>query len=157
MSLFLWNIMLALAWAGLNREITMFNLLVGFGIGYLILFVVRAVIGPSAYFTKVRKFIDLACFFAYELVLANLRIAYEVMTPTLRMKPGVIAIPLDAKTDAEIILLANLITLTPGTLSLDVSSDRRVLYIHAMYVDNVESLRHSIKSGFERKVLELLR
>ena len=73
------------------------------------------------------------------------------------MRPGVVAIPLDAETDAEITLLANLITLTPGTLSLDVSDDRRVLYIHAMYVDDVEELRRSIKDGFEKRVMELLR
>ena len=48
---------------------------------------------------------------------------------------GVIAIPLEARTDAEIVLLANLITLTPGTLSLDISADRKVLYVHAMYID----------------------
>jgi multicomponent Na+:H+ antiporter subunit E len=71
----------------------------------------------------------------------------------------VVAIPLDAKSDIEITLLANLITLTPGTLSLDVSSDRSVLYIHVMYVDNddLDEVRRKIKSGFERRVLEVLR
>jgi multicomponent Na+:H+ antiporter subunit E len=56
-------------------------------------------------------------------------------------------------------LLANLITLTPGTLSLDVSADRRVLYIHVMYIDDddLDSIRRSIKEGFERRVLEALR
>jgi multicomponent Na+:H+ antiporter subunit E len=75
------------------------------------------------------------------------------------MRPGVVAIPLDARTDAEITLLANLITLTPGTLSLDVSSDRRMLYIHVMYIDNddLEEVRRKIKAGFERRVLEVLR
>jgi multicomponent Na+:H+ antiporter subunit E len=75
------------------------------------------------------------------------------------MRPGVVAIPLDVQTDAEITLLANLITLTPGTLSLDVSTDRRVLYIHVMYIDNddVEAVRRKIKEGFERRVLEVLR
>jgi multicomponent Na+:H+ antiporter subunit E len=75
------------------------------------------------------------------------------------MRPGIIAIPLDARTDLEITLLANLITLTPGTLSLDVSADRRVLYIHVMYIDNddIEAVRRNIKDGFERRVLEGLR
>jgi multicomponent Na+:H+ antiporter subunit E len=93
------------------------------------------------------------------LVLANLRVAYDVLTPGYRMRPGVIAIPLDARTDAEITLLANLITLTPGTLSLDVSSDRSVLYIHIMYIDNddLAEVRRRIKTGFERRVLEVLR
>ena len=73
--------------------------------------------------------------------------------------PGVVAIPLDARTDAEITLLANLITLTPGSVSLDLSEDKRVLYVHAMYIDggDVEAYRRSVKEGLERRVLELLR
>ena len=73
--------------------------------------------------------------------------------------PGVVAIPLDARTDAEITLLANLITLTPGSVTLDLSEDRRVLYIHAMYIDggDVEAYRRAVKDGLERRVLELLR
>ena len=50
------------------------------------------------------------------------------------MKPGIVKIPLDLETDVEITLLASLITLTPGTLSLDVSKDKKVLYVHSMYV-----------------------
>ena len=65
--------------------------------------------------------------------------------------------PLDANTDGEITLLANLITLTPGTLSFDLSKDRRTLYVHAMFVDSPESVRDTIKSGFERRLLELTR
>ena len=72
------------------------------------------------------------------------------------MKPGVIAMPLAAKTDLEITMVANLISLTPGTLSLDVSDDRRVLFIHAMFLDNEQELRNSLKD-MERRVLEILR
>jgi multicomponent Na+:H+ antiporter subunit E len=73
------------------------------------------------------------------------------------MRPGVIAIPLDAQTDIEITVLANLISLTPGTLSLDVSADRQTLYIHTMYLDDPEAARRGIKRGFERRVLAVTR
>ena len=73
------------------------------------------------------------------------------------MRPGVIGIPLDAKTDLEITMLANVISLTPGTLSLDVSPDRKTLYIHAMYVVDPDELRREIKDGLERRLMELLR
>jgi multicomponent Na+:H+ antiporter subunit E len=98
-------------------------------------------------------------FYVWQLILSNLRVAYDVVTPTHYMRPGVIAVPLDAKTDAEITLLANLITLTPGTLSLDLSPDRGVLYVHTMYIDqdDVERARRQIKDNLERRVLELLR
>ena len=73
------------------------------------------------------------------------------------MRPGIVAIPLEARTDDEITLLANVISLTPGTLSLDVSDDRKVLYIHAMFIDDEQQLRDEIKSGFERRLLDVLR
>jgi multicomponent Na+:H+ antiporter subunit E len=157
MTFLMWNILLALSWAGLTEEVTAMNLTIGFVMGFVILFLVRGLLRPTRYFLKVYQVFDLAAVFAWELLLANLRIAYEVITPTHYMKPGVVAIPLDVKTDVEITLLANLITLTPGTLSLDVSQDRRVLYIHAMYVEDVEELRRSIKDGFEKRVMEVLR
>jgi len=68
-----------------------------------------------------------------------------------------VRVPLDAKTDLEITLLANLISLTPGTLSLDVSENGEFLFVHTMYVHDKEEFIHSVKNGFERKVLELLR
>lgn len=106
-------------------------------------------------FVKVFWIVWFVLFYLVELFLANLRVAHDVLTPRHRMKPGIIAIPLDAKSDLEIISLANLITMTPGTLSLDVSTDRRVLYIHAMYIDDLEGLRSKIKDGFEKKVMEV--
>src|SRR5690625_7835791 len=73
-------------------------------------------------------------FFIKELVKANFKVAFDVATPLWYMKPGVIALPITAETDVEITILANFISLTPGTLILDVSSDRRVLFIPAMFL-----------------------
>jgi multicomponent Na+:H+ antiporter subunit E len=73
------------------------------------------------------------------------------------MRAAIIAIPLDAESDLEITVLANLITLTPGTLSLDVSQDRKILYIHAMHVRDVDKFRHDIKARFERRVMEVFK
>lgn len=157
MNAFFWNIVLALIWTALTGHFSGLNLFVGFAVGYLVLMFAQRAVGSPEYVAKVGKVINLVFFFVWELVKSNLRVAYDVITPPLYMKPGVIAIPLDAKTDAEITMLANLITLTPGTLSLDVSTDRRVLYIHAMYIDDPDKLRREIKNGFERRVLEVLR
>ena len=54
-------------------------------------------------------------------------------------------------------MLANLITLTPGTLTLDVAPDRKSLYVHAMFVDDPEQIRAEIKNGMERRLLEVMR
>lgn len=150
------NILLALAWIALTGQFTPTNFIIGYGLGYALLWLVQRATGPSTYFKKVRQVIGFTFFFLWELILANLRVAYDVITPQHHMRPGVVAIPLDVKTDPEITLLANLITLTPGTLSLDVSADRSTLYVHAMHIDDTEQFRHNIKDGFERRVQELL-
>jgi multicomponent Na+:H+ antiporter subunit E len=156
-NLFLWNILLALAWAALSGEFTLVNLGLGFTLGFAILLFVGPALGSSRYFTKAGRVLKFLGFFVRELALSNLRVAYEVITPRHHMKPGIVAVPLDARTDAEIAMLANLITLTPGTLSLDLSTDRTVLYVHAMDLTDPDELRREIKEGFERRVLEVLR
>ncbi|MCC7423674.1 MAG: Na+/H+ antiporter subunit E [Planctomycetaceae bacterium] len=200
MSMFLFNLLLALTWAMATGQFTVPNLVFGFGLGYLLLRSVQRIVGPSPYFAKVPLALRFALLYVWELILANIRLAYDVLVPgawsrtgAVRMTPiaphshpavsgwrtgppsngsvraplaspsyitpGVIAIPLDVRTDAEITLLANLITLTPGSVSLDLSADRRTLYVHAMYIDggDVEAYRRSVKEGLERRVLELLR
>lgn len=94
-------------------------------------------------------------FFLYELVLANLRLAKDSLRPTRELRPGIIAVPLELQTAWQIIVLSNLITLTPGTLSLDVSPDGKTLYVHAMDASDIESVRSGIKTGLERRVKEL--
>jgi multicomponent Na+:H+ antiporter subunit E len=113
--------------------------------------------GPSNYFRRIHQALGFAGFYIWQLIISNLRVAYDVLTPRARARPGVLAIPLNATSDAEITMLANLITLTPGSVSLDISSDRRFLYLHAMYIDEVDQYRESIKKSFEQRVLEVLR
>ncbi len=108
-------------------------------------------------FRKAYQVVDLLLFFLWELILSNIRIATDVVMPRYRMRPAIIAVPLDAKSDTEITLLANLVTLTPGTLSMDVSEDRSTIYIHSMYSSDRARFVDGIKRGFERRVLEVLR
>jgi multicomponent Na+:H+ antiporter subunit E len=153
------NLLLALVWVALTGSFTPQNLLLGFVLAYGVLWITSRGRPPSRYFSQGRRLAEFTGFFLWELLLANLRVAYDVATPRFYMRPGVVAIPLDARSPEEITLLANLITLTPGTLSLDVSPDRSVLYIHAMYLDEggPDALRRRVKEGFERRVIDLLR
>lgn len=157
MTYFFLNIALSLVWAALTGNFNPANLITGFVLGYGALFVVRRALEPSDYSEKVWQVIGFVFFFLWELVIANLRVAYDVLTPRHHMKPRVIGIPLDARTDAEITALAYFISLTPGTLSLDVSTDRRTMFIHAMYAPDADQVRHEIKQGIERRLLRLMR
>jgi multicomponent Na+:H+ antiporter subunit E len=114
------------------------------------------VLSTSPYIGRVHHVIGLAAFFFWELVKANLRLALDVATPRYHMKPGIIALPLDATKDSQILLLSMLINTTPGSVALDVSPDRKTLYVHVMYIDTPDAARQEIKKGFERRVLGVL-
>lgn len=152
------NILLALAWAALQGEFSLATLSTGHVLGYLILLVlVRGrVLAPSPYIGRVYRVFRLAAYFLRELVRANVRLALDVATPRLQMKPGIIAVPLDVTTDGQILLLSMLINTTPGSVALDVSPDRRILYVHVMYMTTPDAARDEIKNGFERRVLWVL-
>jgi multicomponent Na+:H+ antiporter subunit E len=101
--------------------------------------------------------LELAVYFVRELFVSNYRVTQDVLGPLERLRPGVIAIPLDLETDLEIALLSNLLTITPGTLTLDLSEDRKTMYIHAMRVEEGEAVRKSVKEGFERRIMRVTR
>jgi multicomponent Na+:H+ antiporter subunit E len=153
----LMNLLLTLIWVALTGEFTFINFSFGFIMSFFILWLMARTPEEKRYFDRLPKIISFTFFFFKELIKANLQVAYDVITPKFYMQPGIVKIPLDATTDLEITLLANLITLTPGTLSLDVSDDKKVLYVHAMYIKDRDQFVQSVKTGFERRLLEILR
>ena len=147
------SILLALAWAALQGEITLANLLAGYVFGYVILaLLAKGGVMPPTLTSRMRHASGLAGFFIWELVLANVRVAADVMRPHTAIRPAVLGIPLDVTTDGEILLLSMLINITPGSVTIDLSKDRRTLYVHVMHMTSVEASRQEIKQGFERRV-----
>ena len=157
MRMLLLNCILAVGWALVVGDFGITMLLAGFALGYAALWMTRPLYGGTAYFERFWRFVRLIGLFLYELVVSSLRVVWDVVTPPLFTRPGIIALPLDARSDVEILLVANLISLTPGTLSLDVSPDRRTLFVHAMFIDDAQAVKDELKAGMERRVLEALR
>ncbi|HSP11693.1 MAG TPA: Na+/H+ antiporter subunit E [Salegentibacter sp.] len=154
---FVANILLTVIWVALTGDFAFSNYIFGFVLSFFILWVISKEKTESNYFTLVPKVIGFIFYFLYELVKANLQVAYEVSTPYLRMKPGIVMVPLDIQSDIGITLLANMISLTPGTLSLDVSNDKKVLFVHAMYVTDKDEFIRGIKNGFEKRLLDIFK
>ena len=151
------TLVLALGWAAASGNFSLPNLLAGAAVAGLCLFVIRDRIGGRAFWRQAGRIGVLGLLFLKELFLSAIRVAVLVVRPDIgSVRPAIIAFPLTARTDAEITLLANLITLTPGTLSVDVSEDRKHLYIHAIDVADRDALIRSIREGFEKKVMEAL-
>lgn len=157
MNKLLLNILLALVWMFLNGDLYFANFIEGFIISFIIIWLSSHATSSVEYIKRIPKLIGFVFYFIYELVLANLKVAYDIITPRHLMKPSIIAVPTDAETDLEITLLANLITLTPGTLSLDVSDDKKIIYVHTMYTSSEDDFIDEIKNGLEKKLLEIMR
>lgn len=156
MSLALLAVMLALGWTAATGNFSLLNLLFGFIVAGAGLFLVRDRVQSPRLIRRARRVASLTVLFVYELFMSAIRVAVLVARPDMRrhLRPGIVAFPLKATSDAEITLLANLITLTPGTLSIDVSDDRKVLYVHAISVTEKEAVIADIANGFEAKVME---
>lgn len=148
---------LALVWATITGNFTALNLALGAGVGAITALVLRNWLARPLALRRLRRITSLALLFLWELIVSAVRVAFIVVRPNLKasLRPAIVAFPLSVKSDAEITLLANLITLTPGTLSVDVADDRSVLYVHVLDLVSRDQLIAEIAGGFERKVQEV--
>ena len=151
----LFHVFLTLNWLLLTGSLSFANILVGVVLSYLLLALAFFRVDDRGYVRRLPAAVGLLVYFLVELVKANVQVAKEVLGPSFTMTPGVVAVPLDLKTPFAITLLANLITLTPGTLTMEVSRDCSTIYVHAMYVSDPDRFREEIKRGFERRVKEV--
>lgn len=87
-------------------------------------------------------------FYLWELSKSNVAIARDVLRPHYRINPGIIDLPLETKTDFQTLVLANLITMTPGTITVDVSEDRNTISVHFMYLEQVDAQRDKFNRNY---------
>lgn len=154
MMLYAVNLLMAIVWAAVTGSVSLHNLIFGFLLSTLALGLIREQINGTGYITRSLRVASLLWLFLVELAKSAWKVAVMVVSPRLDIKPGIFAFPLTVTRDFEITLLANLITLTPGTLSVDVSDDKKTLYVHAIDCADPEGARRDIADGFERKILE---
>ncbi|PZM17120.1 Na+/H+ antiporter subunit E [Rhizobium tubonense] len=157
MILFVFNLLLAIVWVAVSGSASFLNLVFGFILAAAALGIVREPYAGIVYLSRAYRIAALFFVFLSELAKSAWTVAVTVMSPRMAVKPGIFAFPLTVKRDFEITLLANLITLTPGTLSVDVSDDRRFLYVHALDCSDPEATKRAIAAGFERRILEAFR
>ncbi|KZE68460.1 cation:proton antiporter [Fictibacillus phosphorivorans] len=151
------NLLIGVIWMFLSESYSFASFLVGFVIGAALLFLLNRFIPDSYYFKYVKAIAFLIFLFIKELILSNIEVLKWIYKPRLDFQPGILALPIDVKKNWEITLLANLITLTPGTLSVDVSKDQRFIYIHALDLPDVNETIVSIKDSFEKAIREVTR
>lgn len=149
------NIFLAIIWALFFGGFTWLTVMSGLAVGYGILWLLQPLKGArSSYFLRVWYWAKLIVLFLYELLVSSVQVLKDILTPQHLSNPAIIDMPLDVKTDTGILLVTNLISLTPGTLSIDVSEDRKTLKVHAMFAEDPAAVCHELKSGMEKWVID---
>ncbi|MAM09549.1 MAG: Na+/H+ antiporter subunit E [Rhizobiaceae bacterium] len=154
MNILLANLVLAIFWVAVTGSASLHNLIFGFVIGAISVGLVRHQVGGAGYFSRAKRLFKLLMLFLYELMASAWSVAKLVCAPRMNLQPGIFRYELTLQKDFEIVLLANMITLTPGTLTVDVSDDKKYLYIHAIDCADPDAIRKSIAEGFETKIRE---
>lgn len=151
------NVVLAFLWMFIKVSYDPISFIKGYIFGLLVIFVLRRYFHSRFYLFRLWSFIKLIFIFIKELILSNVAIVKIVLKPTLDMRPAIFAMDTELTKDWQITLLSSLITLTPGTLVIDVSEDNKTLFIHAMNIGEIEAEINSIKNSFEKAILEVSR
>lgn len=150
------NLMIAVAWAAVAGDFSAGTLLLGYLAGFGALYAFSEIYGDTQYFRRTRATFGLIIFFIGDLVKSSVQVASAVLFRHHRGRSRFVEMPLDVETDFGVMLTANLITLTPGTLSVDFDVERRVLLIHAMFADDPAAVAQGLKDEVERRVIEVL-
>lgn len=136
MTLFLLNIFLAVLWMFIWGAFDFWSLLAGFMLGYLLLGLISRTLAMQNYASRGVKLLSFGAYFARILVTANLQVVRALLAPRFTHTPRIIRYPVEGMTPFQITSLANAITLTPGTLSVDVTDDNTTLYVHCMFAEH---------------------
>ncbi|CAM3621466.1 MULTISPECIES: Na+/H+ antiporter subunit E [Saccharibacillus] len=151
------NLMIAFVWMMLNGNWTFSGFIVGYVLGILILLVVRKFRPEPFYLTKFWAVLKLLLIFGRELFISSFDVMGRILRPKLDLHPGIFEYRTELRSDWEVTILSCLICLTPGTLTLEVSGDNEVLYIHAMNITDADEMADGIRSTFEKAIMEVTR
>lgn len=151
------NILIAFIWMLLNEEFNPVLFGVGYVVGFCILFTMRRFFNTPFYGKKVIAIAKLFTLFIVELFKSSVVVIKEIIRPTLKIKPGIFRSETILESDFEISLLISLLTLTPGSVVMEVDSKAKVMFIHAMDADDFHNNIRKSKRRFEKAIIEVMR
>ncbi|MEK5230364.1 Na+/H+ antiporter subunit E [Lysinibacillus sp. FSL K6-0232] len=156
---FILNLFIATLWLLLQDEVTpqFSTFLMGFIVGMAILYAMHRFYGTQFYLRRVFSIIKLLWLFNWELFLSSYSVLKQIMTPKLNITPGIFTYKTVLKGDWEITALAVLLTLTPGSVVMEVSEEGDVFYIHAMDIEESKDAVIRSIGKFEQAIMEVTR
>lgn len=154
MNWFFAHLLFTLLWASLLGAYDFLTLLSGFALS-LGLFRLTLNRPSLAYRKHIYGLIRFSFFYLGEIIKSNLRIAVDVVRGTPKIQPGIVALDVQKLGPRAKVVVANLITMTPGTVSLDLSDDDRTLYVHCLYLEDAADARQSMQKDYVEAVAAL--
>ncbi|WP_440682547.1 Na+/H+ antiporter subunit E [Cysteiniphilum halobium] len=149
-------IFLTFIWCGFSNNFIPLNILLGLIVALICHFAIPKYDGIT-YRIRPLALLYLVIFCIKELFKSSILVAWDVITPKKYHDPIMVSIDLNCHLDIEVTLLANLISLTPGTLSIDISKNRQKLLLHVMFGQQPEEVKRFIKQKLEPKVMKVFR
>jgi len=156
---FILNLFIATLWLLLQDEVTpqFSTFLMGFVVGMGILYAMHRFYGTQFYMRRVFSIIKLLWLFNWELFLSSYSVLRQITTPKLNITPGIFTYKTVLKGDWEITALALLLTLTPGSVVMEVSEEGDIFYIHAMDIEESKDAVIRSIGKFEQAIMEVTR
>lgn len=152
---FVVNLIIAGVWMFLQQTLAWENFVVGYFIGLVVMTLAVRRLDTPFYLHRVLAFIKLAVVFLIEVVRSGIRVSYLILHPKLPISPGMVAVPLDVTSDEAITIFAGMITMAPGSISVELSDDRKYLYVHALEAEDPHKAAAFFKNAFERHIMEV--
>lgn len=151
------NVLIAFLWMFLNDTFDVLPFITGYIVGFIVLLMIRRFLPTSFYGKKLVALIKLVFVFIRELVASSFVVVRQILSPKMNITPGIFTLETNLEGELEVTMLALLLTLTPGSVVMEVSPDSKKFYIHAM--DIPESSDGVIKSTkvFEKAIMEVTR
>ncbi|MBM5696060.1 Na+/H+ antiporter subunit E [Listeria seeligeri] len=149
------NIILACLWMFLESSFSFATFIIGFIIGIFLLLFMRRFLGSRFYIFRLFALVKLVFRFLHDLIVSTIHVSRIVLKKDMNIRPGIFRYDTTLETDWEVTMLALLITLTPGTLSIDISDDYKSIYVHSLHVPNIEEEIATIRKSYEGAIMEV--
>jgi multicomponent K+:H+ antiporter subunit E len=151
------SIFLVISWLLLNNTVAMGHVVLGGILAILIPWFTSRFWPEKLCLKNPGVFARFALVVAYDILIANVTVARLILSPNDLLKPDFLEIPLDIEHPLGISVLASTISLTPGTVSSDLSQDRKTLLVHALHVEDKEEEIARIKARYEKPLMEVFK
>lgn len=156
---FLLNVFIAILWMLLidEDEIRIGTFITGFVVGAFIIFFMRRFLGQQFYLRRLFMAIKLVLIFISEIFQSSILVLKQILSPRLKLTPGIFKYKTVLESDGEVTTLALLLTLTPGSVVMEVSPEGNIFYIHAIDVENSKEFLFNSLKKFEKAIMEVTR